>query len=98
MKRTTIFADEQLLLEVRDLAARQGTTVTAVVQEALRSYVAQHREPNRLAGLTALFDSGVTDTAERAEEILRAAATTTDGWWSNTAPENIERERIGRSG
>jgi len=43
MRRTTILADEALLLEVQQLAATQGKTVTAVIQDALHAHVEAHR-------------------------------------------------------
>jgi hypothetical protein len=79
MKRTTILADESLLTELKYLAAREGKTVTAVVQEALAAYVAERREPRRLA-IAGIGHSGRTDVAERAEEILAAEIQQESGW------------------
>jgi predicted transcriptional regulator len=40
MKRTTIMADESLILEAKHLAEQEGRTFNAVVQDALREYLA----------------------------------------------------------
>jgi hypothetical protein len=44
MKRTTIRLDDQLLAEVKALAARNGTTFTSVVHDALRERLARDRQ------------------------------------------------------
>ncbi len=50
--RTTVRLDDALLAELRELAARTGTTLTAVIEEALRESVARRRRApsaNRVA-------------------------------------------------
>lgn len=42
--RTTIRLDEQLLREVKQLAARSGQTLTAVIEDALREMLARQRQ------------------------------------------------------
>ncbi len=42
--RTTIRLDDDLLAEVKLLAARSGTSMTAVIEEALRETLARRRE------------------------------------------------------
>jgi hypothetical protein len=51
--RTTIRLDEQLLAQARQLALETGTTLTAVIEDALRERLARRRagsrpEPGRL--------------------------------------------------
>jgi hypothetical protein len=51
--RTTIRIDDRLLKEAKLLAARRGTTLTALIEDALRESLArkhdsQQREPARL--------------------------------------------------
>lgn len=79
MKRTTILADEALLLEVQQLAASQGKTVTAVVQEALRAYVEAHRGGRRLS-FAGIGRSGQHYAAGHEEAILAAEAGPVEGW------------------
>ena len=71
MKRTTIFAEDYLLEEVKCLAKKQKTSVATVVREALVNYLAAHKE-KQAAGLSfiAIGESGETDIAERHEELL----------------------------
>jgi len=71
MKRTTIFLDEMLLRRVKRAARAEGRSFAAVVREALTQYVAQGApRGGRLPSIAGAFDSGFTDTAERAEELL----------------------------
>ena len=46
--RTTIRIDEDLLKEAKQQAARQGTTLTAIIEDALRESLArQHSDQER---------------------------------------------------
>ena len=69
MKRTTIFADEALLLELKTLAHQSHTTVTALVQQALEEFVATRRRGRKLS-CAGVGVSGRKDTAERMEQLL----------------------------
>lgn len=42
--RTTIRLDEQLMSEVKQLAAQRGQTLTAVIEDALREMLARQRK------------------------------------------------------
>jgi hypothetical protein len=42
--RTTIRIDDQLLAEAKQLAARTGQTLTAVIEDALRQMLAQQKQ------------------------------------------------------
>ena len=72
MKRTTIFVPEALERDLQLYARRVGKPTAAIVREALSAYVAQRQPANRLPSFSAAFDSGLTDTAERHEEIVFA--------------------------
>jgi predicted transcriptional regulator len=71
MKRTTIFAEDYLLDEVKNLAKQQKSSVATIVREALVSYLAAHKQ-EQSAGLSfiAIGESGESDIAERHEELL----------------------------
>jgi hypothetical protein len=43
--RTTVRLDERLLREAKELAARTGRTLTAVIEEALRQSLARREVP-----------------------------------------------------
>jgi predicted transcriptional regulator len=71
MKRTTIFAEDYLLEEVKSLAKQQKTSVATVVREALVSYLAIHKqEQSKVLSFIAIGASGETDIAERHEDLL----------------------------
>jgi plasmid stability protein len=70
MKRTTIFVPEGLERDLQLYARREGKPTAAVVRDALAAYIAQKGTAAPLPSFAAAFDSGVTDTAERHEEIL----------------------------
>ncbi len=45
--RTTVNIDEQLLIEVRTVAARSGRTLSAVIEEAVRAELARRSDYGR---------------------------------------------------
>ena len=45
--RTTIRLDDQLLVEAKKLAAERGTTLTAIMEDALRERLARRKPPYR---------------------------------------------------
>ena len=49
MKRTTVFVDDDLLVDAQHLAKQRHTTFTDIVQQALRAYVQAQRTPPRLS-------------------------------------------------
>ncbi len=49
MKRTTVFVEDDLLLEAQHLAKQRETTFTDVIQEALRAYVQANRSPRHIS-------------------------------------------------
>jgi len=71
MKRTTIFAEDYLLDEVKCLAKKQKTSVATVVRDALVSYLALNKEePKAALSFIAIGESGESDVAQRHEELL----------------------------
>lgn len=53
MKRTTIMADDDVLRQLQHLAEQRGTSFAAIVQEAMRSYLAAQQSSTvaALAGI-----------------------------------------------
>lgn len=85
MKRTTIMADEETLLELKAIARRENKSTSQVIREALAEYVVTHRAEGRhknpLLALVGLGESdGETDVSERVEEILAAEIDPIRGW------------------
>lgn len=68
MKRTTIYLDPELEILLKLEALRRKQSMAEVIRGALRSQLTSR--PKRLPPGAGLFDSGHTDTAERAEELL----------------------------
>ena len=102
MKRTTILADEGLLVEARQLAAQQGMTFTAVVQEALREYIAAHRPQRRISfmGMGCSGQPPLDLRDGRDEEILAAEIDPIYGWAphlqnARSATETVHGEGAG---
>jgi|GEM_PF-3432872 hypothetical protein len=93
-KRTTILADEVLLMEAQQFAARSGTSFTKLVETALREYIDGHRPPRRMEFIGMGSSSGpvfsVADGWD--EEILAAAADPIAGWAPGAA---VSRDGVG---
>jgi hypothetical protein len=68
MKRTTIYLDPDLEVLLKLEALRSKRPMTDVLREALRTYLSGL--PRQVPPGAGAFDSGHTDTAERAEEAL----------------------------
>jgi hypothetical protein len=68
-------ADDDLLREMQHLATRQGTTLTAVLHDAMRAYLAAQRS-STIAALTGIATTPdpVDYSDGRDEEVLAAAA------------------------
>ena len=71
MKRTTVFADDEVLRQLREIAKRENVTVSDLTRKALQEYVARRRPRRSRLSLIGIGRSGRKDVAERAEEILR---------------------------
>jgi hypothetical protein len=56
--RTTIRLDDQLLADAKQLAARTGRTLTAVIEDALRLSLRQHRPRSRRRVVLPTFKGG----------------------------------------
>ena len=76
MTKTTVYLEETIAAELRDLAEATGRSQAELIHEAIRRYVsAEAREINRPTpiGLGA-FQSGRNDVGRRARELPRNAA------------------------
>ena len=70
MKRTTIYLDADQELRLKLETQRQGRPMAELIREALSEYLVGTE--SRTAPGWGQFESGFTDTAERAEEVLAA--------------------------
>ena len=72
MTKTTVYLDAEMAVTLRQIAAREGRPQAELIRDALADYTSRRKRP-AIPGLGE-FDSGHTDTSERAEQILRNAA------------------------
>ena len=71
MTRTSILADDGLVLELRSMAQRAGVCVSEIIRRALGEYVRKHkRSADRPKFVGAGSSGGGFRVSERAEELL----------------------------
>ena len=70
MKRTTFFADEQLMDELKEIAREEKKTLASVVREATTIYVREKRKRKKKLSFVGVGNSGRSDVAEKHEELL----------------------------
>jgi hypothetical protein len=70
MIRTTIFADEEMMVAVRRIAQTERKSVAQVIREALDRLITSKTAPPRVPSLFGIGRSGRSDIAERHEELL----------------------------
>lgn len=79
MKRTTIFADEELLSGLKHIADEEGISVAEAIRQALDRFVAQRQKPRKRLSFVGIGRSGRKDVSERCEELLWTKPTTDIG-------------------
>ncbi len=72
MTKTTVYLDRDLAVAIRQIAANEGRPQAELIRDALAAYAKRRRRP-AIPGVGE-FDSGHTDTSEKADEILRQAS------------------------
>ena len=70
MKRTTIFAGDDLLNELKRLSAEENRSMADVVREAMEEYVKRKRKAVRKFSFVGIGNSGRRDVAEEHERLL----------------------------
>ena len=70
MKRTTVFADDDVMKKLREIAKRENCTVSEVTRKALNEFVSRRGRKRSRLSLIGVGRSGRKDVAERAEELL----------------------------
>ncbi len=71
MQRTTIFADPDLMRELKQLARQQQRPVAAVIREALGQYLASKRQRGRRFSFTEMGESATGDLSGRVDAVVR---------------------------
>jgi metal-responsive CopG/Arc/MetJ family transcriptional regulator len=79
MKRTTIFADENLLNALKHIAHEEGVSIAETIRQALDRFVAQHQKSKKRISFVAIGRSGRKDISERCEELLWTKSATESG-------------------
>lgn len=75
MKRTTVKIPDELDARLRKEAELRGTTISALVREAIERLLGVRRgRQRRRFSFIGIGDSGRSDISERIEEILRSRA------------------------
>jgi predicted transcriptional regulator len=72
MVKTTVYLETDVVLSLRRMAESQGRSQAQLIRDALETYTRKTKRP-KLPGIGE-FDSGHSDTSERADEILKRAA------------------------
>ncbi len=72
MTKTTVYLDPEMALALRQMAEVQGRSQAEIIRQALETFTRSVKQP-KIPGIGE-FDSGHTDTSERAEQLLRRAA------------------------
>jgi metal-responsive CopG/Arc/MetJ family transcriptional regulator len=70
MRRTTVFADDDVLKKLQQIAKRENSTVAEVTRKALHEYVSRRRPKQSRLSLIGIGRSGRKDVAQRSEELL----------------------------
>jgi predicted transcriptional regulator len=70
--KTTVYLDSDVALALRQMAEAQGRSQAEIIRHALETYTRKVKQP-KIPGIGD-FDSGHTDTSERAEQMLKRAA------------------------
>lgn len=70
MRRTTIFADDDLLNEMKSLSAEENRSVAEIVREAMEEYVKRKRKTARKFSFVGIGNSGRRNVAEEHERLL----------------------------
>lgn len=70
MKRTTIFADDALIKEFKNLSKEENRSVADMAREAMEQYVRQRRQKKKKISFIGIGESGRRDVSEKHEELL----------------------------
>ncbi|MGR3174175.1 MAG: hypothetical protein ACUZ8N_06205 [Candidatus Scalindua sp.] len=70
MKRTTIFADDYLMKELKEISKEENKSVAGVIREAMERHVRQKRRSKRKLSFIGISKSGKKYIAEKHEDLL----------------------------
>lgn len=70
MKRTTIFADDDLINGIREISKEENRSVAEIMREAMQNYIRQKRHKKKKISFIGIGSSGRKDVSELHEELL----------------------------
>jgi metal-responsive CopG/Arc/MetJ family transcriptional regulator len=70
MKRTTVFADDEIMKKLKEIAKRENSTVSEVTRKALNEFASRRMRKRSRLSLIGIGRSGCKDVAGRAEDFL----------------------------
>jgi len=70
MKRTTIFADDSLINEIRNISREENRSTAEVIREAIQTYIRHKHAGKKKLSFIGIGSSGRKNIAERHEELL----------------------------
>lgn len=70
MKRTTIFADEEMLAKLQRLALNKEVSMAELIRTALEAFIEGRPRPKRLPSFVGIGRSGRRDVSEKIDELL----------------------------
>lgn len=70
MRRTTIFASDDLIDEIKAISKEEKRSVAEIVREAMQNYIVQKRAKKKKISFIGIGDSGRGDIAGKHEELL----------------------------
>lgn len=70
MKRTTVMLDDEVDARLRREARRRGTTVSALVRDAVEQAYGPEARPRPALAFIGIGDSGLGDASERIDDLL----------------------------
>jgi len=70
MKRTTVFADDEVMKKLQEMAKRENCTVSEITRKALNDFVSRRGRKKSRLSLIGIGRSGRKDVAEKNEKLL----------------------------
>lgn len=70
MKRTTIYVDDSLIKEIKEISKEENRSIADVLREAMENYIKHKVYRKKKLSFIGIGNSGRKDIAERHEELL----------------------------
>ena len=70
MKRSTVYIEESVDLELKRLARQTGHSQAELIREGIREVIAKHKRKRPLPKSVGMVNSGNSELADSAEDLL----------------------------